>query len=248
MHRLVRLGVVALFWTSIIAVSLAQTTSFEEGNALFKEGKFKEAETAYNRSLAKDGDSPATRYNLGKVQEALADPARAMLEWERALRLNPDYVAARKALNASRETMHSKVAPETWWNKIEPSSWLHHERWVTAIGLWIFIACLVLGFTTKRRLTLFVYSALGALLSLLGFAWALHARAEADMALVLERSIVFRAAPATPARSCRPDARAIAGQLFALALRRLHRQVGAAHRIHPLLHRSGLARARGLGG
>lgn len=201
MHSPARSAVVALLWTALIAAALAQTTPFEEGNALFKEGKFKEAETAYNRSLAKDGDSPATRYNLGKVQEALADPARAMLEWERALRLNPGYEAARKALDATRETMHSKIAPKAWWNQMEPASWVHHERWVTAIGLWIFAACLVLGFTSKRRLSMFVYSGLGALLSLLGFAWTLHARAEADMALVLERSVVFRAAPATPARA-----------------------------------------------
>ena len=78
-----------------------QATPFEEGNALFKDGKFQEAEAAYNRSLAQEGDSPATRYNLGKVQEALADPARAMLEWERALRLSPGHAPARKALKAA---------------------------------------------------------------------------------------------------------------------------------------------------
>lgn len=202
MHLPARSAVVALLWTALIAAALAQTTPFEEGNALFKEGKFKEAETAYNRSLAKDGDSPATRYNLGKVQEALADPARAMLEWERALRLNPGYEAARKALHATRETMHSKVATEAWWNRLEPSSWQRHERWLTSVGVWLFAICLaMLGFTSRRRLTMFFLGGLGALLSLLGFAWTLHARAEADMALVLERSVVFRAAPATPARA-----------------------------------------------
>jgi hypothetical protein len=124
-----------------------------------------------------------------------------MLEWERALRLNPEYGAAKKALEATRETMHSKVAAQTWWNQLEPSSWQRHERWVTAIGIWICITGLVLGFTTKNRLAGFLCGGLGALLSLLGVAWAVHTQAEADMALVLERSVVFRAAPANPARA-----------------------------------------------
>jgi hypothetical protein len=59
----------------------------------------------------------------------------------------------------------------------------------------------VLGFTTRVRLAWFLCSGLGALLGSLGLAWMVHARAEADMALVLERSVVFRAAPANPARA-----------------------------------------------
>jgi tetratricopeptide (TPR) repeat protein len=192
-----------LLWvTALWAVCTPlKATPFEEGNTLFKEGKFKEAEAAYNRSLALDGDSPATRYNLGKVQEALADPARAMLEWERALRLAPGDPASKKALQAFRETMGSKVAPETWWQKIQPAGSVHHEAWLMALGAWMLLTGLVVGFVMKRTLPAVVLGSLGLLCGGAGFAWHVHTTAEADMALVLERSVVFRASPAKPARA-----------------------------------------------
>ena len=174
---------------------------FEEGNTLFKEGKFKEAEAAYNRSLAQEGDSPATRYNLGKVQESLADPARAMLEWERALRLAPDYAAAQKALKAARETMGAKVLPEAWWNKLQPAAARHREAWIAAMGAWLIITALVLAFATKHRIGASILGGAGVVLALAGLAWHAHGQAEADVALVLERSVVFRASPANPARA-----------------------------------------------
>jgi tetratricopeptide (TPR) repeat protein len=178
-----------------------QATPFEEGNALFKDGKFQEAEAAYNRSLAQEGDSPATRYNLGKVQEALADPARAMLEWERALRLSPDHVAARKALKAARETMGSKVPEDAWWNLLQPSFSLHREPWIAAAGAWLLASGLILALATKKRPLAGALVLAGASLGLLGAAWIAHSSAEADAALVLERAVVFRAAPANPARA-----------------------------------------------
>lgn len=174
---------------------------FEDGNALFKEGKFKEAEVAYNRSLAQEGDSPATRYNLGKVQESLADPARAMLEWERALRLAPDYTAAQKALQAARETMGSKVAAVPWWNALQPSTTRHREAWIAALGAWLLATGLTLAFATKHRLGAAILGGFGVVFGLAGVAWLAQSRSEADIALVLERSVVFRASPANPARA-----------------------------------------------
>ena len=178
-----------------------QATPFEEGNALFKDGKFQEAEAAYNRSLAQEGDSPATRYNLGKVQEALADPARAMLEWERALRLSPGHTAAKKALKTSRETMGSKVQTEAWWNEMQPAFSLRREPWIAAGGAWLLVAALILARATKRRTLAALFALLGTAFILLGGAWMAHARSESDAALVLDRSVVFRAAPANPARA-----------------------------------------------
>ena len=192
-----------LFWLAFLwaGVFPLQATPFEEGNTLFKDGKFKEAEAAYNRSLAHDGDSPATRYNLGKVQEALSDPSRAMLEWERALRLSPDYSAAKNALKTARETMGSKVAPEHWWNRFQPSALARREAWVIATGAWVFAVALFFAFATKHKMGATVLGSLGLVLTGLGVLWSLHAKAETDMALVLERSVVFRAAPANPARA-----------------------------------------------
>lgn len=191
-------------WLSLLAalpmVRLG-ASPFEDANALFKDGKFAEAELAYNRSLAQEGDSPATRYNLGRVREALADPARAMLEWERALRLDPGYKPAQSALTTCRNMVGSKVETARWWIEMQPAFIRGMEPWVAALGAWLAACAAVLVLVSKRRGLSLVLGVPGGILAALGIAWLLHARDEANMALVVDRSAVLRAAPANPARA-----------------------------------------------
>jgi tetratricopeptide (TPR) repeat protein len=192
-------------WNIFFAVFLAlaaagKASPFEEGNALFREGKFEAAEAAYNRSLAQDGDGAATRLNLGRVREALADPAGAMLEWERALRLLPGYDPAREALATARATLGSRVDPPQWWNRLEPDFVLGRERWMIALGIWLAAIPAVLWALNPRRLGALSCALAGCLIAALGFGWRLNAQAEAETALVIERAASLRAAPADPAR------------------------------------------------
>lgn len=173
---------------------------FEEGNALFKAGQFSEAEVAYSRSLAQDGDSADTRYNLGKVREALGDPARAMLEWERALRLDSKHVPSQKALEATRITMNSKVAAPSWWQKMQPDFTQRREVWVAALGVWILTTGIVGWWISRWRLEAGVLAVFGAIVGIAGFGWMNHADRERNIALILDRSVTLRAAPANPAR------------------------------------------------
>ena len=173
---------------------------FEEGNALFKAGQFSEAEVAYSRSLAQDGDSADTRYNLGKVREALGDPARAMLEWERALRLDAKHAPSQKALEATRITMNSKVTAPQWWQTIQPHFTQRREVWVGALGVWILTTGIVGWWISRRRMEAALLAAFGAIVAVLGFGWMNHAERERNIALILDRSVTLRAAPANPAR------------------------------------------------
>ena len=183
-----------------VGLSAVGATSFEEGNALFREGKFPEAEAAYNRSLAQEGDTAPTRFNLGRVREALADPAGAMLEWERALRLLPGYAPAREALATARAAVGSKVDPPRWWNRLQPDFVRGRERWVVAFGVWLAVIPGLFWALNRRRFGALVVALTGCALTALGAGWWLHAVAESEIALVTERAASLRAAPADPAR------------------------------------------------
>jgi tetratricopeptide (TPR) repeat protein len=196
MKRVMNFFFVALF--ALASVGLA--TPFEDGNLLFREGKFNEAEAAYNRSLAQDGDAAPTRFNLGKVREALADPAGAMLEWERALQLLPVYEPAREALAVARATLGSKVDPPRWWNRLQPRLALGRERWVIALGIWLALLPGVFWLLNRRGLAAFLCALAGCAVTALGAGWWLNAQTEAETALVIERSASLRVAPADPAR------------------------------------------------
>jgi tetratricopeptide (TPR) repeat protein len=179
---------------------LATATPFEEGNALFREGKFQEAEVAYNRSLVQEGDTAPTRFNLGRVREALADSAGAMLEWERALRLLPGYPPAVEALATARAAVGSKVDAPRWWNRLQPVFALGRERWVVAFGVWLAVIPGVFWALNRRRFGALAAALAGCVLTALGAGWWLNAMAETETALVTERAASLRAAPADPAR------------------------------------------------
>jgi tetratricopeptide (TPR) repeat protein len=64
--------------------------AFEQGNALYREGKFEEAVEAYESILRQGWGSPELYFNLGNAYYRLGRTARAILSYERALRLAPN--------------------------------------------------------------------------------------------------------------------------------------------------------------
>jgi tetratricopeptide (TPR) repeat protein len=174
---------------------------FEEGNRLFTEGKFAEAEVAYNRQLAAEGNSVAVRFNLGRVREALGDPGGAMLEWERALRLDAQHAPSLEALSKARTALGVRAPATRWWLLPRPEWSRGWEGWVLALGGWLSLLALGLAVFAHSRAGAAFLLGSGLCLSVAGGGWIRHDALEADMALVRARSVTVRGAPADPARS-----------------------------------------------
>lgn len=200
MRREILAGMAVLtLWLGSLPVSAA--TSFEVGNTAFKAGKFEEAEVAYKRELAEGGDTSALRFNLGKVREAQGDPGGAMLEWERALRISAEHGPSRAALATARLTNGARIAPEHWWASLKPELARGVEGWIAAIGAWMLVGALLGAWILRWRMGAGFLGACGAFLLSLGLLWWRDAAWEVDVALVRERSVTVRSAPADPARS-----------------------------------------------
>ena len=177
------------------------TSAFEKGNALFKEGKFDEAEKAYELALTQ-GDTASIRFNLARTLEALGDPAGAMLEWERALRIDPDHGASLQALDDARRATGAVVPPKRWGSGLRSAKTMGLELWVFAGGVWLCVCAWWLGALKRRPKLLAALAATsGFFIATLGAAWKYDAMLEADAALVRERRVTVRGAPADPARS-----------------------------------------------
>jgi tetratricopeptide (TPR) repeat protein len=175
-------------------------TPFEEGNAAFKEGRMEEAESAYSRHLKQFADSTSLRFNLGKVRENLGDPGGAILEWERALRYDPRNKPARDAIAATRKITGAKVAPVAFWNELRPTVSIGYEGWIAAAGFWIFVGALMAVCVLRWKQTGLIVALCGVMLSTLGIAWWRDSVAEANTAIVKERTVTARSAPAESAR------------------------------------------------
>ena len=174
--------------------------AFEKGNALFKEGKFTEAEQAYELALT-HGDNASVRFNIARARESLGDSAGAMLEWERALRIDPGHRDSLKALEEARRATGAITPPRYWWNTLRSPKTVGMELWFLAGGLWLCAGAWGLATLSRRAKLASSVAVCGLCLAALGGAWKYDAAMEADAALVRERSVTVRGAPADPARS-----------------------------------------------
>jgi tetratricopeptide (TPR) repeat protein len=87
------------YWVFSVSLSAA-ATPWEAANEAYQKGKFEEAKVDYLQ-LANAGQYSADLfYNLGNVWFKLGDPGRAILNYQRALLLNPRLDEARSNLRA----------------------------------------------------------------------------------------------------------------------------------------------------
>ncbi len=107
-------------------------------------GDYAAAARNYEQVLKRDGFSAPVLFNLGNAWLRLGKPARAILDYERALVLAPRSPAIEANLTAARQ--HAGLAPET------VSPWLAAARyfsfdsymWAALGAIWVLCGALVL--------------------------------------------------------------------------------------------------------
>lgn len=84
-----------LFFTitsSVFATSVADPNiKYKEANTLYASGKYQQAIELYNELISEDNLSPEIYYNLGNAYFKLNQIPQAILNYERALVLKPDF-------------------------------------------------------------------------------------------------------------------------------------------------------------
>ncbi|HEY2341689.1 MAG TPA: tetratricopeptide repeat protein [Chthoniobacteraceae bacterium] len=86
---------------------------FDAANQLYDQGRFTEAKQQYEK-LATSGSASANLYfNLGNTEYRLGDRGRAILDYERALALDPRHPEARSNLQLVREKSGARVPAAT---------------------------------------------------------------------------------------------------------------------------------------
>jgi tetratricopeptide (TPR) repeat protein len=194
-----RLGVL-LFLASACAVSAA-ADNFEAANQLYDQGKFSDARTRYE-SLALAGEwTPNLFYNLGNCEYRLGEPGRAMLDYERALALDPGHPEAKANLALLRNQTGAKVPAPSW--EQYAFTGLSQDAWAIAavVAGWIAVFGLATVATGRRQgktgLWLATIAAMAVAAYGGGVLW-LSAQ-ERGTAIVVVKSVEARLAPADSA-------------------------------------------------
>lgn len=137
-------------------VQLVQAESFTKADAdkVYQENKYAEAIKMYENILATQGESAVVYYNLGNSYFKEKNMAKAVLNYERALLLNPGDADIRFNLDMARSKTVDQITPATevfivtWVNSLTN---MQSERGWAKIGIVSFI-CLLVG------LALYIFS------------------------------------------------------------------------------------------
>jgi tetratricopeptide (TPR) repeat protein len=95
------------------AQSSAQEARFAAGNEAYESGAFEEAIVIYEELQAAGVRSSALHYNLGNALFKTSRMGRAILEYERALRLDPSDPDVRDNLKYLRSLTIDRIEPES---------------------------------------------------------------------------------------------------------------------------------------
>lgn len=127
-----------------------QEQRFNEGNRLYQEGDFAGAVASYGAVLDAGFESPELYYNLANTHFRLGEIGKAVLNYERAARLDPASDDIRANLALVNQRLQDRIEPmprfwllsvHGWWMRLIPRGAL---QGVTATGYLLLGAALVM--------------------------------------------------------------------------------------------------------
>lgn len=176
---------------------------FAKANREYAAGHYQTATEGYEALVRGGASNSALFYNLGNAWYRRGDRARAILNYERALALDPHHAEARANLDLVRDQVRALELAPQWSDRflaaISPAGY----TWIAAVAFWIGLFSLVLF--------LFRRSAAKAAVMLCAFAvcagavYALYTiengNRGASLAIVLRKNIEARLATADNANT-----------------------------------------------
>ena len=96
-----------------VTCSAAADSEFDEANRLYEQEKFAEAKQKYEQLVERGEWTANLFHNLGNTDFRLGSPGRAILDYERALALEPAHPEAHRNLALLRERTGARIPPGT---------------------------------------------------------------------------------------------------------------------------------------
>jgi tetratricopeptide (TPR) repeat protein len=134
----------------LAARTLAGGEGFDAANRAYDEGRFAEAKAGYERLVEAGEHSANLFYNLGNADYRLGATGRAILDYERALALDPAHPEARANLALLRKQTGAHQRATVWQDKLFVSRSLDLWTIVLAVAGWLTLVWLVLIMTSRR--------------------------------------------------------------------------------------------------
>ena len=191
-----------------IGLCVFAQADFDAANAAYAEGRYDEAAAMY-QALIDEQPNATLYYNLGNAEFKQGELAQAILNYERALRLKPNYKDAQYNLAFAQSKITDNIVEQDFFlsswartvrNSLSESTWL-----ILSIALFILALTGLLLFLLGRepwlRKTSFHIAWIALLFSLIAGlnAWSLHQRDTLRNEAIITQGVVN--AKSSPDRS-----------------------------------------------
>jgi tetratricopeptide (TPR) repeat protein len=193
-----RLGLLLVTIIALLGARVGASSDFDAANRAYEDGKFIEARQQYEALLERGERTANIYFNLGNVNARIGANGLAILDYERALALEPSHSEAKANLKFLRDQSVAKLPAETW--KQRAFGALTLDQWViAAAGLgWVLILFIFVPLITGRRRT--AVGIFASILTLFTFGYAAagawFSSHELDAAIVIVKQTDARRAPA----------------------------------------------------
>lgn len=179
----------------------------QAANEAYRAGNFEEAATQYEAILKEGYRSEALYYNLANSYFRLGEQGRAVLNYERALMLDPTDADTRHNLEVVRSRLQDEieVLPEfflaKWWRNITLSFSARSWSVFALVFLWLGITGLSLWLLGKRRQLKKIGFTAGVILLIISFLSFFFANNHQQLdenssrAVILQTEVPMRSAP-----------------------------------------------------
>lgn len=122
---------------SFFTLSASSSDSIKQANDLYAQGEYLLAAEQYENIISNQGVAPEIYYNLGNAYYKADETGRAILNYERALRLAPNYADAKHNLElAQLKVLDNVPAIETFFLM----KWIENLIKLFSSNTWIYIS------------------------------------------------------------------------------------------------------------
>lgn len=137
----------------VIALCANAQTPFDEANTAYAEGRYDDAASLYQALIDETPDA-VVYYNLGNVRYKQGELAQAILCYERALRLRPNYADAKYNLQFAQSRITDNIPEQDFflsdWARTIRNS-LSEPTWMLlSINLFVLMLAMLLLFLLGR--------------------------------------------------------------------------------------------------
>lgn len=138
--------VYSLLILCVMAVQTVWGVTKEEADQAYEQNNYAQAIQLYESLLSEQGESAAVYYNLGNAYFKNKNTAKAILNYERALLLDPGDADTRYNLEVARSKSVDKIVPASevffvsWYYSLADT--MSEKEWSVA-GITAFVLCLL---------------------------------------------------------------------------------------------------------